>query len=308
MSSPLVSVLIPCYNVAPFVKEAIDSIINQTYKNLEIWLIDDASTDKTRSILESYNDKRIKKVFYDVNTKKIGAVNDVLKMTSGSFVCFQDADDYSKYDRIQKQVNFLLNNSDTEICFTGYEYVGDVIKNAVNFSLSNLDLIDEFLNFKAKKGPGKDPTCCPSMMITNNVINIENGYHQYFSGRVAEDAHWIYRILKHTKGGVINEVLYHYRTRQGSFTQDQLSGKSAKYAYSWNLLERIIQKDIKENIDLLHPVNNELLKQIELESCEEALLESIVDSHRIKNAYENSRSFKIGRFFLAPLNLIRRLI
>jgi glycosyltransferase involved in cell wall biosynthesis len=308
MNNPLVSVLIPCYNVATFVREAIDSVINQTYENLEIWLIDDASTDGTRQILESLQDKRIKTAFFDLNTKKVGAVNEVLKMVTGSFICFQDSDDYSASDRIQKQVEFLINNPETDICFTGYEYFGEINRKVNNFSISNDELREEFLNFNHKKGPNKEATVCASMMISQKILKWESGYHLYFTGRSGEDAHWIYRILKSFKGGVINQSLYFYRIRSGSFTQLQVSGKNAKYAYSWNLLSKIIYKDIHENIDLLQEENKEQLKQIELEACEEALIDKIIELNTLKVAYETSMNFRLGKIILTPIKLIKKLI
>jgi glycosyltransferase involved in cell wall biosynthesis len=307
MNNPLVSVLIPCYNVSKYVKDAIDCILNQTYNNLEIWLIDDASTDDTRKILDSYQDERIKKAYFDQNTKKVGAVNDVLKKVNGTFICFQDSDDSSGLDRIQKQVEYLLKHPDYGICFTGYDYFGDIERLARNISISNEDLIHEFINFYQLKSPEKESTCCASMMISNLVLKKEPGYHPYFAGRVGEDIYWIYKILKSHKGHTLNEVLYHVRKREGSFTDIQFSGKNAKYAYSWNLLGKIIQKEVNDKIDILDPHNIELLKTIELQSCEDALLESINKLNEIINNYENSRSFKFGKFFLKPFNIIRNL-
>lgn len=307
MDEPLVSVIIPCYNVSDYVKEAIDSIIYQTYKNLEIWLIDDASIDNTRFILDSYNDHRIKKYYVDKNSHKIGAVNNVLSMVGGKFICFQDADDYSEINRIQKQVDFLCNNPEKKICFTGFKYFGDLTRNAQNISITSDQISDEFLNYKSKKDVGKDATCCPSMMISSDILKFEKGYHPYFVGRVAEDAHWIYRILKLTQGGCINEILYSYRVRNGSFTGQQMKGENAKFSYSWNLLSRIIQKDIHENVDLLSEENKELLKLTELEACEEALLESISNCKQIQNMYSKSMSYKLGKFILSPIRYFSQL-
>ena len=83
MTDPLVSVVIPCYNVSDYVQQAIDSILAQTYTNLEIWVVDDASTDDTLQKINSFNDKRIRVISLKENTHKVGAVNEALTKVRG---------------------------------------------------------------------------------------------------------------------------------------------------------------------------------------------------------------------------------
>ena len=80
MESPLVSVIIPCYNVSAYVTKAVLSIIGQSYTNLEILIIDDASTDDTLTQIRSIKDDRISIFEFKQNTQKIGAVNKVLQL------------------------------------------------------------------------------------------------------------------------------------------------------------------------------------------------------------------------------------
>ncbi|QCR22173.1 glycosyltransferase [Pontibacter sp. SGAir0037] len=300
---PLVSVLIPCYNVSEFVERAVYSILNQSYDHLEVWLIDDASTDKTLSILNKIEDKRINIVSFEENTKKIGAVNSVLKKVNGKFITFQDADDWSDPDRIAEQVSQFLLNPDLGICFTGYKYFGNSNAQPRQIALTDVDLKKEFLNFWKNRDIIVAPTVCSSMMITQEVLKSTGGYHEYFRGRVAEDIHWIYRILKNYPGITVNKPLYHYNIREGSFTQQQFTGKNAKQAYSWHLLSKIIHKDIYENIDLLMDVNKEELLKTELLACEEALTESILAARQLQENYERSMSFRIGKLLLKPIHL-----
>ena len=205
---PLVSVIIPCYNVSAYVSRAIQSIINQTYTNIEVWIIDDASTDDTLDKIKLFNDARINLVLFKVNTQKIGAVNDVLKKVKGDFICFQDSDDWSEPKRIEKQVQQFLEIQELGICFTGYNRSGDKKDSPFPISLSNEDLRDEFLDFGNKRNKHYHATCCPSMMINRTVLKDFPGYDLYFTGRVGEDIHWIYRILKKHKGQTINEYLF----------------------------------------------------------------------------------------------------
>jgi len=105
--NPKITVLMSVYNEEKYLREAVDSILNQTFENFEFLIINDASTDKTVKILESYNDPRIK--IYN-NKKNIGltkSLNVGLKMAKGKYIARQDADDISMPDRFEKQTDFL---------------------------------------------------------------------------------------------------------------------------------------------------------------------------------------------------------
>ncbi len=257
--------------------------------------------------LRAFQGKRIRLVTYKHNTQKIGAVNEVLKQVSGELVAFQDADDWSEPNRIEEQVKEFINDPELGICFTNYQYVGNKIGMPGKIALTNEELRDEFLNYTYKRKAGASPTICGTMMITKIALGKTGGYHPYFAGRVAEDSHWIYRILKDFKGITLDKVLYNYLIRPGSFTQVQTSGLNAKYAYSWQLLSKIIYKDIHESIDVLHPDNIKLLKKLELEACEDALVEKIQLLNQTIGVYENSVSFKLGRFILSPWRFLKSI-
>ena len=113
---PLVSVIIPCFNVEKYVEKAIISILNQTYKNLEIWIIDDGSTDDTLQKIKSFEDQKIKVIAVKENTQKIGGVNEVLKKVQGDYIAFQDADDWSEPDRIEKQIKEFFKDKQFHSC------------------------------------------------------------------------------------------------------------------------------------------------------------------------------------------------
>ena len=304
-SIPLISVIIPCYNVSAYVEKAVYSILSQSYKNLEIWIIDDASTDDTLQKANSFRDDRIKVLSFKENTQKVGGVNEVLKKVNGDFIAFQDADDWSEPTRIQDQLNEFFRDMELGICLTNYRYVGKKTFLPGNISLTNEELKNEFLNYNLNRESGNSPTICGTMMISKAALIKTVGYHPYFAGRVAEDVQWIYRIVKDFKGITIDKALYNYRIRQGSFTQLQSEGIKPKYAYSWQLLSKIIYKDIYEGVDVLALENNELLKKLELEACEDALVEKIIQLNSTIATYQNSTNFKIGKFILFPLRLLK---
>ncbi|MDF9798360.1 glycosyltransferase involved in cell wall biosynthesis [Catalinimonas alkaloidigena] len=106
MKNPLVSVCIPAYNVENYVEEALKSVLEQTYSNIEVLVVNDGSIDKTKSILDSYNDSRLK-VFHCLNRGAAASRNYALNQSKGKLIKFFDADDIMSQNMIEKQVEVL---------------------------------------------------------------------------------------------------------------------------------------------------------------------------------------------------------
>ena len=118
---PKISVLMPVYNCELYVQEAIDSILNQTFIDFELLIIDDCSTDKTVEIINNYADKRIKLTTKPHNTGLTNSLNYGLSIAQGQYIARMDGDDVSVLDRFEKQVKFLDTNPDIILCGTWYQ-------------------------------------------------------------------------------------------------------------------------------------------------------------------------------------------
>ena len=119
-----VSVIIPMHNSSKYILECLDSVINQTYKELEILLIDDKSSDKTIRKIKSIKDKRIKIIKLNKNMGAATARNKGIEVSTGEYICFLDSDDYWKLDKIEKQVKFM---KEKVFIYSKYEYLkGDL--------------------------------------------------------------------------------------------------------------------------------------------------------------------------------------
>lgn len=115
---PLVSVLMPVYNGERYLKEAIDSILNQTYSNFELIICNDCSTDNTQSIIKQYTDHRI---LYFENSKNRGIVytrNKLFSLAKGIYLSIMDCDDIAQKTKFEKQIEFLEKNTSYGICGT----------------------------------------------------------------------------------------------------------------------------------------------------------------------------------------------
>ena len=128
INNPLVSIVINCYNGEKYLRQSIESILDQSYQNLELIFWDNHSTDQSKNIIKSYDDKRIKYYFSQNHSTLYQARNLALKECKGEFISFLDVDDYYLKDRIVKQ---LLHFKDQKVGVTYsnyYRYYEDINK------------------------------------------------------------------------------------------------------------------------------------------------------------------------------------
>jgi len=121
----LVSIIIPSYNVASYVKCAVDSALAQTYKNCEVIVVDDGSTDNTRQILSPYINAGKIKYIYQKNKGLAGARNTGIKNSSGEYIALLDADDLFLPEKIAEQVRTLEENMDFGVCYSDLIHFSD---------------------------------------------------------------------------------------------------------------------------------------------------------------------------------------
>ena len=116
-SSPLVSVIMSVYNGEKYLSKAIESILNQSYRNFEFIIVDDASTDSSLEIINEYLkiDNRIIILSNNVNIGLGSSLNKAIQFSSGEFIARMDSDDISIPDRLEKQINYLLEHKNIHI-------------------------------------------------------------------------------------------------------------------------------------------------------------------------------------------------
>lgn len=125
---PKIGIFMACYNHEKYVGQAMDSIINQTYKNWELFVANDGSTDNTGKIIESYKDSRIHYFDFKVNTKRVGAINFLYKQIEArdfDYVHSMASDDYLDEDKFRQQIEFFKKNPQYKVCFTWDKVVFD---------------------------------------------------------------------------------------------------------------------------------------------------------------------------------------
>lgn len=216
MNGPKISVIIAINNGQKYIKETIDSILNQSYKNFEIIAVVNCSNDATIEILKNFNDERIK--IYETEICQLAFnLNYGLQVAQGEFIARIDADDVAKSDRLEKQLKCFQENN--------YDVIG-----------SNIALIDQnSCIIGAIKYPQTDvwirrkiyysnPLAHPSVMFKKKVIMQAGGY---LNGKMSEDYDLWIRLFrdKNIKFYNIQEDLIYYRIHS-------LQTKGNSYAYA----------------------------------------------------------------------------
>jgi len=208
----LVTVLLPVYNGEQYLKLAIDSILNQTYKNIDLLLIDDGSTDGTIEIIKSYADPRIRLVRNEHNLGLTATFNKGIDLAIGKYVARMDADDIAINTRIEKQVNFLEGHKEV----TMVDCVMEVIdKDGNSLKKYNSDIISE--KEIRRSLPYNNHLGHSSIMIRANIYKKykyrktdAEDYDLWL--RLANDNHVIHKI---------DEPLLKYRLHGNSYTDNK---------------------------------------------------------------------------------------
>ena len=122
---PIVSIIIPTYNRADLISRSVKSVLNQTFKNFEIIIVDDGSTDDTENVVKSFDDLRIKYIKCEKNKGACVARNIGIKIAKGKCIAFQDSDDEWLPEKLKKQMNIFKTLPQENIVYTGFWRIKD---------------------------------------------------------------------------------------------------------------------------------------------------------------------------------------
>ena len=248
--NPKVSVIIAVYNGEEYISLAIESLLNQSFPELEIIIINDGSTDKTKDIISSYTDPRI--VLLNTNNKGAGAARNYgISHSNTEYIAILDSDDIALKDRILLQYNFLRSNKDYVAVGSNVNLIdskGDHICK-LELPTTNQEIINSL--------PGM-PFSHPAIMFRKKEFLLVGGYPEFML--VAQDRVLINKLLKKGKGYNLNKTLTEYRIL--------ISSNSIRNRADKNKLEEII-KDAIDN-DTISEKSKKELNQIYFRSKSES--------------------------------------
>lgn len=206
---PLVSVLIPVYNAGKYLRSSVEGIINQTYSNLEIIILDDGSTDGCMESIQDINDQRVN-IFHQENAGKSVALNMALQHITGKYYCIQDADDLCYPERIEKMVNAMEIDESLAALFSGYDLIINEKMLAPIFAEKSIEQCEMDINSFCM--PSHDPTGMYRVSIVKGVeydpeLRIGQGYD------------YILKVGEKYPMKALDECLYSYRINFDSNTR-----------------------------------------------------------------------------------------
>ena len=240
-NSPRVSVIMAVYNTnEEHLREAIESILDQTYKNFELITIDDGSTNNVKDIIKSYKDERIRYIYQD-NQGAAGSRNNAIKLAKGDYIAIMDSDDVSVPTRLEKEVIFLEAHSEYSIVGSNAEII-----NKNKFIIVNREpkLLDCFMK-------------CPfvhSTVMYKKQLFLDLNYTYDLNMPPTEDYHLWSRVLRTEKAYNLQDCLVHYRS------EGQGISSTKKDIGERNTIK--VQKEILNYLSSDFNLKNDIIKAI----------------------------------------------
>lgn len=238
---PAVTVLMAVHNAARFLKEAIDSVFDQTFQDFEFLVVDDGSTDTTDAILASYADPRLRVMRLAENGGLAAALNAGIRESRGGLIARMDGDDVCEPRRLERQVVFLRERPDVLLLGTGFVRtdVDGRIFERVQYPTDNAALQERLLD--------GNQFCHPSVMFRTNVVRRLGGYRALAGGAAQDYDLWL-RIAEQGEIANLPEMLVRYRMHESQTSVSKLvKQRQAAHLYLTLALQR--RAAGTENID-----------------------------------------------------------
>lgn len=247
MESGLVSIIMPSWNTGKYIAESIQSVLNQTYTNWELLIVDDCSTDNTDGIVSSFNDERIKYFHNDINSGAAFTRNKALREAKGEWIAFLDSDDIWLSNKLEKQIKFM-NDNNYVFSYHDYEKIDEESK-SLNIYVTGPDIVTKRKMYNYGY-PG-----CLTFMYSAKVM----GLIQIKDIKKNNDYAILLQLCKKANCYLLKENLAEYRIRKKSISHDKLykklkshydlfhycDGKFALVAFwyaCWNMFYGVVKK------------------------------------------------------------------
>lgn len=287
---PKVSVIMPAYNAEKYIKEAMESILSQTFRDFEFIVLNDCSRDETEAIIQSFDDPRIVYVKNDRNMGVAGTLNRGLGMAEGQYIARMDADDISLPARLEKQVQYLDAHPDVAVLGTNVEIFDENGVISTGWSSTDPEQMKVDLLFSCGLAH-------PSVMMRKSVVQELGGYDLDFEG--LEDYQLWCRVAKRHGVTTLPNLLFRYRVHSAQVTKNP----STKYLNrlwalkTWQMEqlglsdERILESYVRF-CQGERPATKEEI--IEMAHC----FEVIIDANQRAREYDPERLKKVMRTVL----------
>ncbi|MFT4736061.1 MAG: glycosyltransferase involved in cell wall biosynthesis [Cyclobacteriaceae bacterium] len=210
MNAPLVTIYITNYNYGQFIKKAIDSVLNQTFQDFELVIIDDGSSDDSKEIIESYSTLPQVSIIYQQN-KGLNVTNNVaLRVAKGTFIMRLDADDFLVPTAVEKMTALLQSNNDLGLVFPDYYYADE--EGAIIGEEKRHDFDTEVTLYD-------QPAHGACTLIRRENLLFVGGYNESYNCQDGYEL-WV-KFIQHFKVSNIAEPLFYYRQHGSNLTKNE---------------------------------------------------------------------------------------
>lgn len=208
----------PVYNAAPFLKQALDSILAQTYRDFEVILINDGSTDESEAIIKQYSDPRIR-YFAQSNAGVAATLNRGLDLATGKYIWRHDADDISLPQKLEKEMQFLESHADYALCAVQVAFMTESGKPAWSFRQPANEYFAgaAFVPVERKHFSPYSPITHGTVLMRTSVARELKGYRNEFI--TGEDVDLWLRLIQQHQAAVLGECLSLHRLNKNSATR-----------------------------------------------------------------------------------------
>lgn len=327
MSAPLVSVILPVYNCELYIKECVDSILQQTYQNFEVLIFNDGSTDNSLDEILKFNDSRIKVFNSAINYGYVKHLNDGINLAKGDFIIRMDGDDICCKNRFSKLLEFMIKNPSIGVCGSYVKVFGDSKEYIWKLPLQN-NAIKALLPFRI-------PFVHPSVIIKKSIlianqINYQNDYLP------AEDYEIWCKLSKVTNFANLPIALLKYRQHKSQISKEkktvqQNNSDRVRRKYfrellindnDFNFYQNFVNEKIECNLDFLKQIErifitmgnrNEKLKYFDSTAFQNELsfqffrAATHISSNKIRTFNYFEKSY-LSNKILVPVNLYFKFI
>ena len=256
----------PVYNGEKYLRDAIDSILDQTYSNFKFLIIDDGSTDNSKNIIKSYNDSRINLYVNETNLGIVKTLNKGIDLVDTEYIARMDADDISLPNRLQKQVEFMDSHPKVGVCGTWVKMIKEHKEEIMRLPVSYED-IKAFLLFG-------NIIAHPSVIMRVFMLKDYNLYYNanadFFT---CEDYELWQRCSMYFPIGNIPEALVMHRTHPGSIRQrnPEIHSGNIRNIHKFNLkrlninisIDTILSYHFGKDKNMIETTHQELIKLLE---------------------------------------------
>jgi len=217
---PQLTILMPAFNAALYLQEAIESLLVQTFSDFDLWIIDDASTDETLNILKSFQDPRIKILTNEINQGRVRTINRLVKEIQSPYFTITDADDVSHPQRLEKQIEVLKQDQTLMMCGTSFWVVDEK-----GYTVRKLKLLTDLTELRAK-ALQQSQFLGPTTVMRQEVLSAFPDFYRTYLQDEFADADLATRILDNYRATNIAEPLYYYRILQTSLTRRNVTPRN----------------------------------------------------------------------------------